>query len=1336
MKKKSGRRILSLLMAVILLIGTLHVPGLTLKVRAESSGSCGPNATWSLDDNGVLTLGGTGSVTTAPWNPNAVKKVVLGKDITDAQMGDLTSFRYIESYEVENGNTVYSSEAGVLFDENKETILAYPRQKAGESYNIPNSVTAIGRHAFGGSAFLHELSIPEGVTVIREWAFYAASITSVTLPESLTTIENQAFRNCTGLTTVNIPKNVTSIWGNIFYNCSALESISVDNNNANYSAEGGVLFDRNKTRLICYPCAKNLTDYSIPGSVTNISDSAFYECEKLESVTIPAGVTEIEYSAFAYCSKLNSINIPAGLTMIGNGLFMNCTSLTDIVIPEGVTDINPMAFGDCEKLKSVTIPKSVSRIKEDAFSGCDSLTDIIYNGNENDWKKIDLSYVGNAWNSYNITYNDVSVVAQGTCGDNLSWELDADGILTISGTGAVTSHPWNDTDIIGDHRVTKAVIGSGVTDLTDAGFESCPWLEEISVDKANTEYTSEDGILFNKNKTEIIQYPCNKEGDEYTVPDRVTVIGDYAFVGCSNLTGISLPDGVTTIGTGAFSKCSELADINIPDSVTDMKAAAFFRCTSIEDISIPEGVKAVKNRTFAGCSKLKSITFSDSVTSIEEDAFNNCSSLTDVYYGGAGTKWNTLQSNIAANNSSLTNAKIHYMKGSCGSNAAWTLTKDGVLTISGIGETEWTAGECWKPEDVKKLIIEEGINAIGDEQFSDCQKLTEAEIAGSVTEIGDWSFYCCYELTDIVIPENVTSVGEGAFAECILLKNVTIPVTVSKIEADAFSGCTSLSDVYYGGTEEDWNKIAIDGNGNDLLIGANIHYMVFVTGVSVTPTTLELRVGESGTLIATITPENVTNKNVNWTSSKPEVATVADGVVTAVAEGESIITVTTADGEKTATCKVTVAGIPVTGVSIAPETLSLKIGGTGTLAATVSPENATNKKVSWTSSTPEVATIADGVVTAVAEGESIITVTTEDGAKKATCKVTVSSKDINVSEVSITPETLSLKIGESGTLTATVSPENATNKKLNWTSSAEAVATVADGVVTAVAAGESIITVTSEDGGKTATCKVTVTKAEEVVDPEDPEKTSEPKIPEGPLGPEKPDLSRYTASGNEMAVKSINLKKTLFKDVKGIKKFNVTAGDASAVKIKGSTLMVLQDATVTIEAFDKKKEKLAEKTVTVIAPAIDSAQTTEINRRGTLDLNKYILSTLQPSGWKSSNKKIAEVGENGLLVIKKSGTVKLTATFPAEKGMTAKKLTIKLKVKMPQFKKTTYTVKTGKTIKTAVKNADEAGITYRTEDTAIATVDATGNVTGVSKGTTKLIMTVKGIDYETKIKVK
>ena len=252
-----------------------------------------------------------------------------------------------------------------------------------------------------------------------------------------------------------------------------------------------------------------------------------------------------------------------------------------------------------------------------------------------------------------------------------------------------------------------------------------------------------------------------------------------------------------------------------------------------------------------------------------------------------------------------------------------------------------------------------------------------------------------------------------------------------------------------------------------------------VQSVGLNKTELALEVGKTGTLEAIVEPSDATNKNVIWSSSNPEVATVDNGVVTTVSAGEAIITVTTEDGAKTATCKVTVNAsqtVPVTGVTLDKAELTLEKGSTGTLKATVEPQNATNNTVTWSSSNPEFATVDNGVVTAVSAGEAIITVTTEDGAKTATCKVTVNaSQTVPVTGVTLDKAELTLEKGSTGTLKATVEPQNATNNTVTWSSSNPEFATVDNGVVTAVSAGEATITVTTEDGGKTATCKVTVT---------------------------------------------------------------------------------------------------------------------------------------------------------------------------------------------------------------------------------------------------------------------
>ena len=254
---------------------------------------------------------------------------------------------------------------------------------------------------------------------------------------------------------------------------------------------------------------------------------------------------------------------------------------------------------------------------------------------------------------------------------------------------------------------------------------------------------------------------------------------------------------------------------------------------------------------------------------------------------------------------------------------------------------------------------------------------------------------------------------------------------------------------------------------------------VNVTEVTLDRAELTLTEGETETLTATVKPDNADNRKVAWSSDKTDVATVdGAGKVTAVKAGEAVVTVTTEDGGKTASCKVTVKAkaVNVTEVTLDKTELTLTEGETETLTATVRPDNADNRKVTWSSDKTDVATVdGDGRVTAVKAGVATVTVTTEDGGKTASCKVTVKAKAVNVTEVTLDRTELTLTEGETGTLTATVKPDNADNRKVTWISDKTDVATVdGAGKVTAVKPGEAVVTVTTEDGGKTATCKVTV----------------------------------------------------------------------------------------------------------------------------------------------------------------------------------------------------------------------------------------------------------------------
>ena len=313
-----------------------------------------------------------------------------------------------------------------------------------------------------------------------------------------------------------------------------------------------------------------------------------------------------------------------------------------------------------------------------------------------------------------------------------------------------------------------------------------------------------------------------------------------------------------------------------------------------------------------------------------------------------------------------------------------------------------------------------------------------------------------HQLTATVLPENATN------------------KTVSWSTSDA--SVATVSDGLVTAVAPGKASITVKTNDGAKTAVCDVTVSIFVSGIVVNPTALAITEGETGVITATIIPENASNKNLIWTTSDPTVATVNEGTVTGVAPGTALITVKTIDGEKTASCAVTVNTkvYAVTGVKVEPESLSLVEGETGTVTAIVEPENATNKSVIWYTSNPDVVTVSQGTVTAVAAGTANVTVRTSDGDFSAVCSVTVTEKALPVTGVTVSPELLTVIVGDKGTVTATVLPEKAGNKNVTWTSGNESVATVADGVVTGVSIGETVITATTEEGSFTANCSVKV----------------------------------------------------------------------------------------------------------------------------------------------------------------------------------------------------------------------------------------------------------------------
>ena len=589
---------------------------------------------------------------------------------------------------------------------------------------------------------------------------------------------------------------VTSIGGSAFEGCSSLTSINIPD---------GVTSIRSSAFEGC----SSLTSINIPNSVTSIGDDAFRDCTNLTSINIPDGVTSIDDWTFNGCSSLTSINIPDGVTSIGEHAFSGCSSLTSINIPDGVTKIGDEVFYDCRSLTSINLPNGVTSIGYSAFYDCRSLTSInIPNGvtSIDDWTFNGCSSLSSIKIPDGVT--SIGLCAFSGCSSLTSINIP-DGVTSIGCDAFSDCSSLTKTNYTGTiDKWTEIYFVSG--DSNPTKYSRNLYINNQLVTKAN---------LTTATKISNYAFRGCSSLTGITIPDGVTSIGDGAFRGCSSLTSINIPDGVTSIGDGAFSDCSSLTSINIPDGVTSIEYSAFYGCSSLTSITIPNSVTSIGNQAFRDCTNLTSITIPDGVTSIGEYAFCDCSSLTSINIADGVT---SIGNWTFGDCSSLTSITIPNSVTSIGDSAfgdCSSLTSitipDGVASIG-----NWTFGGC---SSLTSITIPDGVTSIGEGAFRDCSSLISINIPDGVTKIGDGAFYDCTSLTGITIPNGVTEIGDSAFEDCTSLTSINIPDGVTSIGNDAFYGCHNLSDVFYSNSDTEWSNISI-GSGNDYLASANIHY--------------------------------------------------------------------------------------------------------------------------------------------------------------------------------------------------------------------------------------------------------------------------------------------------------------------------------------------------------------------------------------------------------------------------------------------------------------------------------------------------------------------------------
>ena len=953
--------------------------------------------------------------------------------------------------------------------------------------------TEVSNGLFRGCTGLEEINIPDGVTKIESSSFEdCINLVSVNISDSVIKIENEAFAGCEKIESINIPDSVTEIGERTFANCSKLSNVKLSKN---LEYMGGRAFGS---------CEK-ITQIEIPKSLDNCGNSGyasyhgpFGACSGLKKITFEEGTTEISSGLFRGCTWLEEINIPNSVTEIESSSFEDCINLVSVNIPDSVIKIGNEAFAGCKKIESINIPDSVTEIGGSTFANCSKLSNVKLSKN--------LEYMGGR--------------AFGSCEKITQIEIPK-SLDNCGNSGYASYHgPFGACS-----GLKKITFEEGTTEISSGLFRGCTGLEEINIPDSVTEIESssfEDSI----NLVSV------------NIPDSVIKIGNEAFAGCEKIESINIPDSVTEIGERTFANCSKLSNVKLSKNLEYMGGRAFGSCEKITQIEIPksldncgnsgyasyhgpfgacsglkkiifeEGTKEISNNLFRGCTGLEEISIPASVIKIERYTFADCTNLKNVYFSN-GVK--NVENNAFTNCTSLTKVNIPDTVDSIGNSAfsgctnlievhlpdklketasdtfsgckkltainfPSTLTTIGnsafsgceslpeAILPSGVEKIETNAFKNCKA--MKKAVVPDTVSSIGSSAFYGCEALADITLGSKLKKIESQTFYGCTVLPSIVLPYNVTTIGDSAFVNCTKLTQITVPRNTTSIASNAFSYPKKMT--MYGPS---------DCYAQTYASGKGIKYVtqdIHATSVSLDSTKKTAERYDDFQLTATIAPLNFTDAVV-WTSSNEEVATVSDtGYVEICGVGTAVITVTA--GNVKAVCKITVPQL-IDWIEFDEDEIELKAGQTYQLKPYISPSDATNKKLKYTSSDTKVAEVsASGLVTAKSEGEAKIRAAATDGSDEyAVCYVTVTGK-AKVTGITLDRTSAEVKRGEKLTLNVTVSPSYASNKKVVWKSANTKIATVdANGSVTAKAPGRTKITVTSaENSSYQESCTVTV----------------------------------------------------------------------------------------------------------------------------------------------------------------------------------------------------------------------------------------------------------------------
>ena len=1071
----------------------------------------------------------------------------------------------------------------------------------------------------------------------------------------LNSISSYEFNGCSNLTSVTIPNAVKRINYRAFYNCSKLTSINIP---SSIKEIGERAFDYcnnlEKVDITDLVAWCNI-DFDNLGNPLIYARHLFLNGQEITDLILPSSVKSIKKYAFQGCFGLTTVTIPNSVKSIEHCAFKACMGLTGISIPNTVDSIGYQAFMGCSSLCQVTIPESVKFIGYSAFSQSENLTEV--------YSLIpDLSLVTTEWDVFYTLSHDYSnrtlYVPLGSLAVYLAssrWSPYFAHIIEIGGSSSPNI-------TFADARVKALCVQNwdrnGDGELNEAEAAAVSSLNNVF--KGNSYITS-----FN----------------EFRYFTSVASIGESEFSECYMMKNISIPNSVTQIGRMAFYHCSSLESLSIPENVESINEMTFVSCGNMTNVSIPNSVTYIGNQAFAFCSKLSSVIIPNSVTEIDTYAFQRCSDLSRIAIGNSVAKIGFHAFYECDNITEVISKSINPPKLSdsyCFTSPVYCNAK---LLVPYNSLEEYKNATYWKDFTYIYGIDDEN-NILAEGLFLD---ITNKEL-----EI-DESFTITATISPGIVANNTVSWSSS---------NSNIAVVDNDGKVTAISAGSVII-----------KASTTDGTSINASCNVTVRKRL-VTSISLNKSSTTIYVGDTEQLTAILFPSDASDTTVTWTSSNTNIATVNnDGVITAKSAGSTIITAKTNDGSNlSATCTVTVKNVLATSISLNNTNLTLDIDETAQLVATVYPNNATIKNVSWKSANTSIARVNNyGVVTAVAAGTVNITATTVDGSNlSALCKVTVNPRQ--ASAIVLNETNLSLFVNQSTQLSATVYPSDAANKTVTWKSSNTAVATVnSNGLVTAKTAGTATITATTTDGSNlSASCSVAVSI-----------------IPVTSITLSESSLSlnvNYTYQLNATILPSDATYKTVTWE---------TSNAAVAYVSDNGLVNPLSPGEATITARTTDGTNLTASCQVTVKNSVQSITLNEGSLTLMLPETAQLIATIIPTdatnpilNWTSSNSTVAKVDNNGFITSVNVGntTIKATTTDGTNLSATCQVTVKKQYVTSITLNETYLVMHIGDSFQLVAdiqpENASNPGLSWSTGNYSIASVDNNGLVTAKSPGTT------------------